>query len=58
MNGKFNPVLFNPKYTSTHQMKSQQPPHRFGGSQIITGLGITAPMRTKDQKPIKIHFPR
>ena len=46
-NGGYNPVLFTPKYTSTHQMKSNQPPHHFGGSQFMTGLGLSAPIRTK-----------
>ena len=54
----YNPVLFNPKYTSTHQMKSNQPPHRFGGSQVISGLGVVSEIRTKVVKPVKIHFPR
>ena len=57
MNSGYNPVLFTPKYTSTHQMKSNQPPHHFGGSQVMTG-GFLAPIRTKLPKPIKIHFPR
>ena len=57
MNGNYNPVLFTPKYTSTHQMKSQQPAHHFGGSQVMTG-GVLAPIRTKLPKPTKIHFPR
>ncbi len=60
MNSGYNPVLFTPKYTSTHQMKSQQKPHYMGGSQIISGLGITAtaPIQAKVVKPSKIHFPR
>ena len=58
MNSGYNPVLFNPKYTSTHQMRSNQPPHLFGGSQVMSGLGIVAPIRTKIIKPAKIHFSR
>ena len=58
MNGNFNPVLFNPNLTSKIQMKSNQPVHRFGGSQVITGLGIDSEIRTKVVKPIKIHFPK
>ena len=54
----YNPVLFNPNLTSKIQMKSNQPPHRFGGSQVITGLGIVSEIRTKVVKPVKIHFPR
>ena len=47
MNGNYNPVLFTPKYTSTHQMKSQQPAHHFGGSQVqISGLGLVTPIRS------------
>ncbi len=58
MNSGYFPVLFTPHFTSTHQMKSNQPPHLFGGSQIISGLGLFAPIRTKIIKPAKIHFPR
>ena len=55
-NGGYNPLLFEPKKTSMNQMKSQQPPHQFGGSQIMTGLGFRAPIRTKIPKPSKIRM--
>ena len=55
-NGGYNPVLFEPKKTSMNQMKSQQPPHHFGGSQVMTGLGLLAPIRTKTPKPAKIRM--
>ena len=58
MNSGYNPVLFTPNLTSKKQMKSNQPPHRFGGSQVITGLDIVSEIRTKVVKPVKIHFPR